>query len=285
MKFLYLSAPPGIGRRSDIILNKNYISMIGRLNKDWWKYIFDEIYLLTDSRSVCNEELTRQEVDFIEQFVKQDKTARILDLCGGQGRHSLELSRRGYIDVTVLDYSPFLIDLGKQTAGRENLKVTFIRGDARDTGLDEERFRYIIVMAGSFGYFAATEENLKILKEISRLLSTKGKVLLDLPDRDYCLNNFNPYSRHVVDHDISVERYRETDSDIIYCREIVRSENKGILRDSKYCIRLFTPYMINALLTRAGLTPICVNTGFMDRHSSGDYGCMTNRMIVTAEKQ
>jgi len=258
--------------------------MKNKLNRDWWKFIFDEIYLLTDSRSVCNEELTRQETDFIEQFLEKDKTAAILDLCGGHGRHSLELSRRGYEDITVLDYSRYLLDLGRKKAEKENLDVHFVRGYARDTGLESARYSHIILMASSFGYFMETEENARILREIHRMLRRQGKVLLDLPDRDYCLNNFHPFSHHVVDNDIEVERLRETDNEIIYCRETFLSKSKGILRDSIYCIRLFTPVMINSLLTAAGLEPLGINTGFMDRQSSGDFGCMTNRQIVTAEK-
>ena len=80
------------------------------VDENWWKSIFDEVYLLTDARSVCNEELTRQEVDFLEQTLLMDKSAPILDLCGGQGRHSLELSRRDFENITVLDYSEFLLN-------------------------------------------------------------------------------------------------------------------------------------------------------------------------------
>jgi len=64
--------------------------------------LFDHIYLLTDARSVCDTELTSREVLFLEETLNLDKSASILDLCGGQGRHSLELSRSGFSDVTVL---------------------------------------------------------------------------------------------------------------------------------------------------------------------------------------
>ena len=77
--------------------------MRNRIDSDWWKELFDDIYLLTDARSVCNKELTRLEVDFLQETLDLDKSAPILDLCGGQGRHSLELSRRGFMKVTVLD--------------------------------------------------------------------------------------------------------------------------------------------------------------------------------------
>ena len=70
-----------------------------QVDNNWWKYFFDEIYLLTDARSVCDEKLTSREVNFLEETLDLDKFAAILDLCGGQGRHSLELSRRGFANV------------------------------------------------------------------------------------------------------------------------------------------------------------------------------------------
>ena len=43
------------------------ISMDYQIDHDWWKDLFDDIYLLTDARSVCDEGLTREEVNFLEE--------------------------------------------------------------------------------------------------------------------------------------------------------------------------------------------------------------------------
>jgi len=157
-----------------------------RVDEEWWKDLFDEVYLLTDARSVCDEELTCREVDFLQGTLCPDTSDPILDLCGGQGRHSLELSGRGFTDVTVLDYSRYLIDLGKKRAEQEGLDTTFIRGDARDTGLPARSFRFIIVMASSFGYFADEGENKKIVMEAFRLLMPGGILLLRSSQQGVC---------------------------------------------------------------------------------------------------
>ena len=255
-----------------------------QVDSDWWKDIFDEIYLMTDARSVCDEKLTGQEVNFLEETLNLAKSASILDLCGGQGRHSLELSRRGYMNVTVLDYSGYLVELGRKRAREEGLNTIFVQGDARNTGLPGESFRFIIIMASSFGYFADEEENMKILNEASRLLTPRGTLLLDLPDRDYVLKNFKPFSGHRVNEDITVSRERELGDDIIYTRETVASEKKGCIRNRAYCTRLYRPEKILGLLCAAGFSSATCQKGFMNRKSEGDYGCMTNRMIVTAKK-
>ena len=255
-----------------------------QVDDNWWQDLFDEIYLLTDARSVCDEKLTCQEVDFLEETLDLDKSASILDLCGGHGRHSLELSRRGFKNVTVLDYSRYLTDLGKERAKQERLDTIFIQGDARNTGLPGQSFQFIIIMASSFGYFVNEDENRKILNEAFRLLKPEGTLLLDLPDKDYVLQNFNPFSCHKVNEDITVSRERELGDDIIYSREIVTSEKRGCIRDRTYCTRLYSPEKISDLLYSAGFSPITCKRDFMNREAEGDYGCMTNRMIVTAKR-
>ena len=255
-----------------------------KINPDWWKTIFDEIYLITDARSVCDEELTSREVDFLEHVQGIEKSSPILDLCGGHGRHSLELCRRGFKDVTVLDYSPFLIDLGRERAQREGLNTKFIQGDARDTGLPDQSYRFIIIMANSFGYFIDEKEDEKVVREALRLLMPGGPLILDLPNREYVLRNFSPQSWHEANEDIVVCRQRTLDKDIILSREVVISKIKGLIRDEKYCTRLYSPEKISGLLRSVGFSSITIQKDFVSHRKKGDYGCMTNRMIVIAQR-
>ncbi len=255
-----------------------------QVDSNWWQSLFDEIYLLTDARSVCDEKLTCQEVDFLVETPDWDKSSSILDLCGGQGRHSLELSRRGFTNVTVLDYSRYLVDLGAKRAKQEGLNTIFIQGDARNTGLPAQSYQFIIIMASSFGYFANEDENKKILNEAFRLLMPKGTLLLDLPDRDYVLRNFKPLSCHQVNEDITVSRERELGDDIIYSRERVTSGKSDCISDRTYCTRLYSPQKISDLMYSAGFSSITCQKDFMSREAEGDCGCMTNRMVVTANK-
>ena len=67
--------------------------------------------------------LTKREVDVIENALGLYPAARILDVCGGQGRHALELARRGYRQLTVLDYSEFLLDRGRMGSRRRGVSA------------------------------------------------------------------------------------------------------------------------------------------------------------------
>ena len=259
--------------------------MIYELNTDWWKKIFDDLYLLTDARSVGEAEVTQKEVDFIQSALHLDKSSPILDLCGGQGRHALELSRRGYCKLTVLDYSNYLIRTGQQEADQQNQNISFIQGDARNTELTSDSFAGVMVMGGSFGYFVRDEENKKILEESLRILKPGGIFLLDLPDKGYVQTNFQPLSSHEPGGTIRVTRKRKLEQDVLYCRETVTCSHKGCLRENTYCIRLYSRDEISRMLQDVGFTGILFQEDFMDRHTQGDFGTMTNRMIVKSNKQ
>ncbi|MBF0449926.1 MAG: class I SAM-dependent methyltransferase [Candidatus Magnetomorum sp.] len=255
-----------------------------QVHTDWWKNIFDELYLETDARSIGNSELTRFEIDQIEKAFCLDKTSVILDLCGGQGRHALELSRRGFQKITVLDYSPILIQKGSEQAKKEHLNVQFIQSDARKTCLRSGCFDMVLIMGSSFGYFEKNAHNIQILKESLRMLCKEGSLLLDLPDKDYVLNSFKPVSKHQATEDMWVRRDRQLTDDIIFCQEHIYSEKKGSLRNNCYCTRLYSPEQITQLLDQAGFSEISIWDHFVQRDNEGDFGSMTNRMLVEARK-
>ena len=73
------------------------------VDADWWQTLFDEVYLVTDARSVCDDAVTRRETDAFCAALPLKPGDRILDLCGGHGRHSIELARRGFRHCTVMD--------------------------------------------------------------------------------------------------------------------------------------------------------------------------------------
>src|SRR5947209_13781338 len=75
----------------------------------WWDEIFDELYLKTDGDVVENAELTRREIDLFLDLMPLSKDAEVLDVCCGQGRHALELARRGFANVIGVDRSAFLL--------------------------------------------------------------------------------------------------------------------------------------------------------------------------------
>jgi D-alanine-D-alanine ligase len=254
------------------------------VDPDWWKTLFDEVYLLTDARSVDNAAVTKQEIDVYTALAPVGRDDGILDLCGGHGRHALELCRRGYAHCTVLDYARPLLEIGKQTAAREGLAVEFVQGDARRTAWADGSFDHVLILGNSLGYIAEPDADLEILKESARLLKPGGGLVLDVTDGEAVSDHVMPQAWHEIGEDMVVCRQREVHDGCVNAREMVLSKTAGLIRDRTYRIRLYTAKELTALVDRAGLGDIQVHTNATAQAAEADVGCMNHRLVVTARK-
>ena len=122
------------------------------VDPNWWKTLFDEIYLLTDARSVCDDDITCREVDLICRLLPIKPDHNVLDLCGGHGRHSFELCSRGFSNCTLVDFSTHLIDVARKRAEQEGHSINLVQSDARQTRLNPQSFDHVCIMGNSLGY-------------------------------------------------------------------------------------------------------------------------------------
>ena len=254
------------------------------VDPNWWKSLFDEVYLVTDARSVCDDELTRREIDLFCQLLPLQPCDRILDLCGGHGRHSLELCRRGYNGCLVLDYSHHLLHRGLAGAHRNGRRVGFLRGDARWLPLGDGVVDHVLILGNSLGYLPGKDADRRIIAESRRLLKTGGRLLLDLSDGRQVRQRFVPEAWHEIGSEVVVCRRREISDQGVCAREMVLSKTDGLIRDRSYRIRLYTSESVSALLEAAGFVDIRVHDDFRAHTDTQDYGFMNRRMLVTARK-
>ena len=254
------------------------------VNPDWWKTLFDEVYLLTDARSVCDPAITRREVDVICSLLPIQGAHKILDLCGGHGRHSVELSSRGFTACTLFDYSQTLINIARTKAGEDNVCVDFICGDARKINMPADTYDHVIIMGNSLGYIQEKGADAKILAEAYRVLDTGGWILVDVADGRVIKSLFKPNAWHEIGEETIVCRQREIQGEVISAREIVLSKTQGLIRDQTYAIRFYEADSLSALLGYAGFKQVNIHTDFSPHQKEGDYGFMNSRMIATAQK-
>src|SRR3990172_9075357 len=123
------------------------------LQPDWWKRIFNSMYLKTDADVVEDKKITETEVDLFMQILSPTKEDVILDVACGQGRHILEMGRRSFKKLYGLDRSRFLIMKAKSTSKSEGLDVHFKVGDARKLPYQTDSFDMVTILGNSFGYF------------------------------------------------------------------------------------------------------------------------------------
>jgi D-alanine-D-alanine ligase len=255
-----------------------------KIDPDWWKTLFDEVYLLTDARSVCNEDITQLEVNVICELIPIQSDHRILDLCGGHGRHSLELCARGFTSCTLLDYSHYLIHQARGKANEYNYSMNFVQGDARNAGFLNESFDHIIIMGNSLGYIQEYDGDRQIILEACRLLRTGGWLLVDVTDGDAIKHSFSPCAWHEIGNNIVVCRQRKLKKNVIHAREMILSKENGLIRDQNYAVRLYGLQALAALIEEAGFKKVNVRTGFSPHKCKGDYGFMNHRMLATGQK-
>jgi len=148
--------------------------------------------------------------------------------------------------------------------------------------MEGEQFDFVLVLADSFGHFPDDRDNLQTLCEAYRLCRSGGTLLLDLLDSGYVKERFLPSSVHQATEDITVNRERELTENLTRVRETVVSRARGLLRQGAYCERIYREDEVVGLLEQAGFGQIAFKTGFSSQESPGDYGFMTQRVIVTA---
>ncbi len=253
------------------------------VKSDWWKGIFNHLYLKTDGDVVDDRQITRTEIDLIIRILRLQPDEKILDLCCGQGRHTLELVRRGY-SAEGIDRSHYLIQRARSTAKKEGLSVRFREGDARRLPYRTDTYDAALVLGNSFGYFDSVEEDLRILMELRRVLKPWGRILLDVADGEYLREHFQPRSWEWIDPSMFVcrERSLSLDGQRLISREVITDVDRGVMADQFYAERLYTDESLRRLLERAGFSGVAFHDIITESRRNQDLGMMERRRIVTA---
>ena len=255
------------------------------VDPEWWRQIFNATYLKTDGDVVDDPQLTSKEVDVFCGILNMAPTDKILDLCCGQGRVSLELARRGFGNVEGVDRSHYLIQRGKTQAKKEGLSIKFREGDARKLRYAADTFDVVMILGNSFGYFETAEDDMRVVKEVFRVLKPWGKVLIDVTDGEYLKRKFQPRSWEWIDKKFFVcrERSLSLDKQRLISREVVTHVEKGVVADQFYAERLYTKKSISELLEKAGFADVTVHGQIAsDSTRNQDLGMMERRIIVTS---
>ncbi|MEX2516857.1 MAG: methyltransferase domain-containing protein [Gammaproteobacteria bacterium] len=254
------------------------------LPSEWWKELFDSLYLRTDGDVVENDINTVTEIDVLIQNTGIKPADRILDLCCGQGRHCLELARRGFKYITGIDRSRYLIRLAKRRARKQGFDISFHEGDARKLRLADDSLDCVMIMGNSFGYFDVEEADARVLLEIKDVLRSGGTLALDLTDGDWMREHFEPRSWEWIDQNYFVcrERSLAADGQRLISREVVVHAERGVIADQFYAERLYSRERIQGLLQHVGFETTRIHDNIRaESDRNQDLGMMGNRIFIT----
>ena len=245
----------------------------------WYVDFFRSDYLEVYDRQFTAER-AEKEVAFAEKALQLKAGTRVLDLCCGQGRHSVLLAKHGF-QVTALDLNPEYLELAQRAARAASVTLETVAADMRQIPF-HSHFDAIVNMYSSFGYLESEAEDLRVLESAANALKTSGRLLLDMLNREWAVANYIQNDWHSdPDKTLYVER-RELDlaSSSMHVSFTIVAPN-GSRRDSiGHHIRLYTLTEITRLLERVGLSVTGVFGGF----DSEPYAIGTRRMIILAQK-
>jgi len=255
------------------------------LPQEWWRDLFNSLYLKTDGDVVENDQNTVRDIDLVVKATGIGLQDHVLDLCCGQGRHTLELASRGFRHVAGLDRSRYLIRLARKRARSRGLDVTFSEGDARHFRIQESSKDCVMVMGNSFGYFERESDDVQVLETIKRVLKSRARLVLDLVDGEWMSKNFESRSWEWIDqsHFVNRERSLSSDGKRIISREVITNSELGVLADQFYAERLYTFDEMRSLLESLGFSDVTLHgTVISDSTRNQDLGMMAHRMFITA---
>jgi SAM-dependent methyltransferase len=245
--------------------------------KNWYE---DESFWNIFAPAMFTEDRLDETAGEIERAVKLldiEKGAKVLDLCCGIGRHSLELARLGY-EVVGVDLTEEYLAKARKDAGAEGLSIEFVRDDMREF-CRPESFDAVINMLTAFGYFKDPADNKRVLENIYSSLRKGGKLLMDIMGKEIAARIWQERDWHEKDGRI-----------FLYERKISQNwswaENKwmmlenGKLEKYEFGHRIYSAVELAGMLTDCGFSSVDIYGDL----AGADYDHNAKRLIAVAQK-
>jgi SAM-dependent methyltransferase len=213
----------------------------------WFRDWFGDEYLALYPHRDRAE--ARQAVELLHAATGRTDGTRVLDLGCGAGRHLVELSRLGY-HATGLDLSMPMLE----AAGAAGAGAALVRGDMRQLPFGGPAFDVVTSYFTSFGYFDDEEDDLRVLREVRRVLHPGGRFLLDFLNSDHVVANLRERDRRTVDGVEVVQERRLVQGGRIVEKRIAIGARDGVpQREFVERVRLYRPGELVRMLEGTGL--------------------------------
>jgi SAM-dependent methyltransferase len=240
-------------------------------NKNLWK---------TFAPLLFNQKIITAAGDEIKQIIKLSGVrngGKVLDLCCGIGRHSLELARKDFKIVGV-DLTEEYLAKARRKARAEGLNIKFVRDDMRRF-CQLDYFDAVINIYTSFGYFDNPEDDRRVLSNTYYSLHKGGTLIIDVIGKEILARIFKPREWQDDNGRIFLqERKLSRDWSWIDNRWIIIENGKKY--EFEFGHRIYSAAELTALLKDCGFKSVKI---FGDL-AGADYDHNAKRLIAVAKK-
>lgn len=252
--------------------------------KQWYESLFENYARKYDKE--CFVQGTIGECDFVEKEIDYNKKKRIIDIGCGTGRHAIELTKRGY-KVTGIDLSKSQLSWAREKAEKLNLTIDFQQHDARRLPFNNEFDLAIMLCEGGFSLMETDEMNFEILKNATKALNDKGKLIFTT------LNGLFPLFHSVNEFYKSAQKEGQSQcKDCSFDLMTFRDHNTAVIEDDdgnkkeiKSNERFYIPSEITWLLKSLDYTKIDIFGAKLGAYSRNNKLTTEDfEMLVVAER-
>jgi SAM-dependent methyltransferase len=124
----------------------------------------------------------------IEKIEKKRRPPRLLDLCCGFGRITLELARRGWA-ASGVDITKSYLSAAREDAVYEGLKIEFIEKDVR-AFRRKGAFDAAVNLYNSFGYFEDPHDDLLFTRNAFSSLKDGGAFIIEVLGKEIAVRDY-----------------------------------------------------------------------------------------------
>lgn len=229
---------------------------------------------------VFDKKDAEKEVDNILNLLKPEQGSHILDWCGGWGRHTIPLAKRGF-RITLLDFSAEYLERAQAYARKEGVEITTVCSDFRYTPSHIQADYAVNLFTAGLGYLGE-ENDVVALRSLLSALKPQARILIDTMSLFWIVKNFKDnnwdeapdgkkryFQRRMVDFWTNTEKavntYQDTET---------KTEDTVNIELKLYC-----PADLSRVLKTAGFVPKELFGGF----DGSNFSFSSKRLVMTAQ--
>lgn len=221
-------------------------------------------------------EAFQNEIKFINNIIKPK--SRILDVCCGHGRHSIELAMHGHI-VTGIDLNEEAIEQAIQTKIKRKIShVHFYQGDILELLPRHREYNVALLLCNIIGMLKNKDKEL--LEKTKDSLNDGGMIILSISNRDHLLKRIAPLIKMEINgHHFTQERIFNIRTSELTAIDLRKLNGKD---EESYMLvqRLYSCHEILDLVSSIGYRNVRVFGDFTNDEATLE----SDNLVIVAEK-